>query len=175
MFVWCMMFWGHLPDRYTGTLQNCLRRACVHCECLRLADWPPGQSERIKRTTFLGRTGGWFGAGTNVAVDWMDYLGWGGGGVIHLCCPPWWQCGDGARWKCLPILVGWGLLKFLKLWGGRPETEPPPPHTTTTTWSLYDRSFFGVFGAATKCAMCYVAWFIIFFYKLQSSFVVQLY
>lgn len=23
-------------------------------------------------------------------------------------------------------------------------------------------AFFGVFGAATKCAMCYVAWFIIF-------------
>lgn len=42
--------------------------------------------------------------------------------------------------------------------------------------SLYDRSFFfffGVFGAATICAMCYVAWFI--FHKLQSSFVVQLY
>lgn len=26
LYVWCMMFWGHLPDsRYTGTLQNCLR------------------------------------------------------------------------------------------------------------------------------------------------------
>lgn len=33
--------------------------------------------------------------------------------------------------------------------------------------------FLGVFGAATICAMCYVAWFI--FHKLQSSFVVQLY
>lgn len=34
--------------------------------------------------------------------------------------------------------------------------------------------FFFFFGAATKCAMCYVAWFgsffILFFYNLQSSF-----
>lgn len=37
-----------------------------------------------------------------------------------------------------------------------------PPYTPPLSWSLYDRSFFGVFGAATKCAMCYVAWFIIF-------------
>lgn len=31
----------------------------------------------------------------------------------------------------------------------------PPSHCMTG-------AFFGVFGAATKCAMCYVAWFIIF-------------
>lgn len=32
---------------------------------------------------------------------------------------------------------------------------PSPGHCMTG-------AFFGVFGAATKCAMCYVAWFIIF-------------
>lgn len=33
--------------------------------------------------------------------------------------------------------------------------SPPSGHCMTG-------AFFGVFGAATKCAMCYVAWFIIF-------------
>lgn len=35
--------------------------------------------------------------------------------------------------------------------------EPPLPRGHCMTGA-----FFGVFGAATKCAMCNVAWFIIF-------------
>lgn len=67
--AWC--FGGEsLPDsRYTGTLQTCLRLACLHCECLRLADRP---RMRIEEET------DWCGAGTNVAVDWMSFCGGGG-------------------------------------------------------------------------------------------------
>lgn len=59
-----------------------------------------------------------------------------------------------------------------------PPYATPPPLASATTWPLYDRSFFFFFftflvffGAATKCAMCYVAWFIFLrfiFHKLQK-------
>lgn len=45
------------------------------------------------------------------------------------------------------------------------DTGRPPvcgPGTTTPPGHCMTGAFFGVFGAATKCAMCYVAWFIIF-------------
>lgn len=40
-------------------------------------------------------------------------------------------------------------------WSVTQGPKLPPGHCMTG-------AFFGVFGAATKCAMCYVAWFIIF-------------
>lgn len=57
VYVWCMMFWGQLLDsKYTGTLQNCLRKACVHCECLWLAHWSPGRKKKV-----TDRTNRWWG------------------------------------------------------------------------------------------------------------------
>lgn len=104
-----------------------------------------------------------------------------------------WQWRDGgAGWKFLPVLRGVGGLAGgrLKLWGfgfdqrekmvfwsvtqGQKQTLPPPSDCMTRGFCFVLFFFLVFFGAATKCAMCYVAWFIIF-YKLQSSFVVQLY
>lgn len=148
--VWCMMFWGHLPDsRYTGTLENCLRWACVHCECLRLADWPPGRRE--EDSFVVGRRGridGWCGASADVAVDWMGF--WGKrstcvspGGSVRMgqdgssCLSVWHlDWGRGA----LQCFWGLGFNQIGRRWIGLwPRDQNPLPR------SLYDRSFFWCF------------------------------
>lgn len=58
----------------------------MHCECLRLADWPPeeGQEDVFGDERWIGE--------------------WFLGEMLHLCFPPRWQCDDGAGWKFLPVL-----------------------------------------------------------------------
>lgn len=150
--AWC--FWGHLQgSRYTGTLRNCLRRVRVHCECLPLAD-------RLPRRRGKARDG-WY----------------------QPCCGLNGLSG-GSRARSLPLPQGRLRMRMLQdgcsccaegkrrlvlseaFWG----------HCMTGAFFVlfcFCFCFFGVFGAATICAMCYVAWFL--FHKLQSSFVVQLY
>lgn len=192
LYVWCMMFWGHLPDsRYTGTLLNCLRQACVHCECLWLATRPPllpiWKREERKRRILGGRRdgiGGW--AGTDVAVDWAFW-------EKHSACVSLvavWGWGREEAPACLPVLCGnqtWvregggpASLKALGLTRASDKERErergadmspsglcnlgtkTPPTPLPSLGHCMTGAFFGVFGAATKCAMCYVAWFIIF-------------
>lgn len=72
-----------------------------------------------------------------------------------------------------PDYGGGGFWVGFDLREGGPVTllvSDPGAATSPLPRSLYDRSFFLVFfGAATKCAMCYVAWFILFFYFLQAT------
>lgn len=153
----------------------------MHCECLRLADRPPPPPPHS-----LGRTGGEMGL--------MD--GWTVRGWYQCCCGlngflrgdiplvfPRWQREDGAGWRFLPVLSGtqtvWGggsLELFQALGLTREKVDLSPfwsvtqrPQAPSPPWSLYDRSFFLVFfGAATKCAMCYVAWFLFFSFFFTS-------
>lgn len=170
LYVWCMMFLGDISQTAdTLVLYKTVwgKHVCTVNVWDRLTG-PPGRRGRGEGFFFWSWIDGWCGAGTDVAVDWM--------GFWEEFVFPRWQCEDGAGWKFLPVCLaprGWGGLgSFQSFWrlgfdfieGGRvpllvsdPKHPPTPP-----TRSLYDRSFFGVFGAATKCAMCYVAWFIIF-------------
>lgn len=175
LYVWCMMFWGHLPDsRYTGTLQNCLRWACVHCECLRLANWPPEEGEN---KTFWGRRDGLVdGAGLVPMLLWTEWVFWG---KCSTCVfPPvavWRWCRmevpacleeGGGPLKPSRLCVWWereGGCFFWSVTQGPKLPPPPPGHCMTGAFF-----FFGVFGAATKCAMCYVAWFIILFTSYKA-------
>lgn len=93
--------------------------------------------------------GGWSGAGSNVAVDWVGF--WGS---LSVCDP---RRQDGG--SCLSVWHpdrGRGSPKLLRPWVC--TLGPKVPLPLVTVW----QELFGVFGAATKCAMCYVAWFIIF-------------
>lgn len=114
LYVWCMMFWGHLPDsRYTGTLLNCLRQACVHCECLRLATGPrssPSGRERRGRGEFWGVEEMGLADGLVPMLLWTEHSG----RSIPLVFP-WWRCKDEAGRKLLPACLscvvtrlGWG-------------------------------------------------------------------
>lgn len=145
LYVWCMMFWGHLPDsRYTGTLQNCLRWACVHCECLRLANWPPEEGEN---KTFWGRRDGLVdGAGLVPMLLWTEWVFWG---KCSTCVfPPvavWRWCRmevpacleeGGGPLKPSRLCVWWEREGGCFFWSVTQGPKLPP------TWSLYDRSFF---------------------------------
>lgn len=71
-----------------------------------------------------------------------------------------WMGGMGGLGMILRCFLGLGSNQRSRMWmssGPRDRALPPPPHGRCMTGA-----FFGVFGAATKCAMCYVAWFIIF-------------
>lgn len=175
LYVWCMMFWGHLPDsRYTGTLLNCLRQACVHCECLWLATGPPSSPsgrERRGRGEFWGVEEMGLADGLVPMLLWTEHSG----RSIPLVFP-WWRCEDEAGRKllpaCLPCVVtrlGWGRggppasLKLARPWvWPEPVTKrergadmspsglcnlgtKTPPYTPPLSWSLYDRSFFWCF------------------------------
>lgn len=106
------------------------------------------------------------GAGLVPMLLWTE---WVSGGSVPLVFPRW-QCEDGAGRKVLPVCLaprlggfseGFEALgstierRWMRLLVSDPGTKTPPGHCMTG-------AFFGVFGAATKCAMCYVAWFIIF-------------
>lgn len=173
LYVWCMMFWGHLPDsRYTGTLLNCLRQACVHCECLRLATGPPSSPSGRERR---GRGGFWgveemgLADGLVPMLLWTEWRFW----EKHSACVSLvavWGWGREEAPACLPVLCGnqtWvregGSPASLKLarpwvWPERERevltchllvcvTQGPkhPPYTPPLSWSLYDRSFFWCF------------------------------
>lgn len=96
--------------------------------------------------------------------------------TFHLSFPLW-QVEDGAGWKFLPVCLaprlggGAGFseaFEALGLTGERrwmfapsgqsPRDQNSPGHCMAGAFFFFG----GVFGAATKCAMCYVAWFIIF-------------
>lgn len=119
------------------------------------------------------------GAGLVPMLLWTE---WVSGGNVSTCVPPP-HVGsvrtgqDGRKFPACLVWVdggnGWVGDDSLMLF--RPWVQPekqnvdvfwsqgssppslPPPHGRCMTGA-----FFGVFGAATKCAMCYVAWFIIF-------------
>lgn len=128
-----------------------------------LAPWTEREN---KRMTFLERRDGLVdGLGLVPMLLWTEWIFWGKWSTFVVPLVAVWRW---SKVKVLAHLGGVGSSEvFEALWwmcflDSDPETKPPPSPHTTTTWSLYDRSFFGVFGAATKCAMCYVAWFIIF-------------
>lgn len=109
LYVWCMMFWGHLPDsRYTGTLLNCLRQACVHCECLRLATGPPSSPsgrERRGRGGFLGVEEMGLADGLVPMLLWTEWRFW----EKHSACVSLvavWGWGRKEAPACLPVLCG---------------------------------------------------------------------
>lgn len=146
LYVWCMMFWGHLPDsRYTGTLQTVWGK---HVCTVNVWDWTTGPRER----RFLGEE-----------IDWRTDWWWMERGWFQCCCGLSGFLGvifrlwsPEAGWRFLPVCLaprpGTGVIRsFWGLW-------PKVPLPLVTVW----QELFGVFGAATKCAMCYVAWFIIF-------------
>lgn len=135
-----------------------------HVCTVNVCDWLTGPPKRDKKT-FLGMRDGlvngfWGKCSTCVfppdgsvtmVQDGSSCLSWGVGrsseafealGLI----------GE-RRWMC-----------FLVSDPGTKTPSPPPGHCMTGA-SLF---FFGVFGAATKCAMCYVAWFIIFFTSYKA-------
>lgn len=148
-----------------------------HVCTVNVCDWLTGplKRERIRR----------FGGGE---MDWWMVRGWYqcccglngfSGGNAPLVFSPRWQCDDGAGWKFLPVLrrgeVLWSLWGFgfdgrekVDVFSGQwpRDQNSPHPHLVTVWQELF--FFFGVFGAATKCAMCYVAWFIILFTSYKA-------
>lgn len=167
LYVWCMMFWGTSPGQqihwYFTKLSEVSMCALWMSEIGEPAPWED------RRRVF------------GEEMDWWMVRGWyqcccglNGflGGSIPLVFPRW-QREDGARMEVPACLsgtqTGGGVLR--SFWGlgfdqrekvdvclvSDPGTKTPPPSGHCMTGA-----FFGVFGAATKCAMCYVAWFIIF-------------
>lgn len=142
-------------------------------------DWLTGPLEREKKKKFLGFFFSFFF--WEEELDWWKVRGW-----CQCCCGLNGFLGETVPLVFPPVAVwGWGRMEVPACpvwhpdWGGsmkllrpwvRPQREggcvcwsvtqepkllPPLGHCMTG-------AFFGVFGAATKCAMCYVAWFIIF-------------
>lgn len=118
------------------------------------------------------------GAGPNVAVDLAGNVPLGLTPHPTPMVAAWRRCrmlsSCPSRWR---MRGAGGLLKLFDALGFRriscgqcpPRTEPCPPkppllppagHCMTGTFFFL--CFLVFFGAATKCAMCYVAWFIIF-------------
>lgn len=162
-------WWIGDTSRTADTLvlyKNSLRLACVHCECLRLAHspmWSGGGG------TDTGVTAGrWMVRGCcHVAVDWMGL--WG---EEHLCSCPVAMWGRG-REENLPVWhpnrgSGFFITHSLRSWvktslrAGLIALQVFVPFDPDAPGHCMTGAFLVFFGAATKCAMCYVAWFIIF-------------
>ena len=141
----------------------------MHCECLRLADRPPGKTEEDVFFFFWEKKSWIDGAGLAPMLLWTE---WVSGGKRSTCVSP----GGSVRMgqdgtsclSCLAPRPGGGSPKLLRPWV-RPEKEKVEASSGHVTQGpklppgrCMTGAFFGVFGAATKCAMCYVAWFIIF-------------
>lgn len=88
----------------------------MHCERLRLANWPPGKREEER--IFERRDGLMDGAGLVPMLLWTE---WVSGGNIPLVFP-WWQCEDEAGRKFLPVCLSGtqtgegGPLMLLRPW-----------------------------------------------------------
>lgn len=135
-------------------------------------DWlagPPGKREEERMGGLMD------GPGSVPVLLWTE---WVSRGNIPLVFPQW-QCEDGAGRKFLPVCLAPRLGVLWSCWGlgfdqieregltchllvCDPGTKTPPGHRMTG-------AFFGVFGAATKCAMCYVAWFFFFFFTSYKA------
>lgn len=177
LFVWCMMFGGHFLDsRYTGTFTN-LSEVSMSALWMSEIGWPaPSQPDEEERRWRGGLVRGWYqrccgvevasrgwGQVTPTSSVWhpdSDDEGTGRGGVASSeAC----QALGLTRKQTSALLV----------------CDPG----TKITPSLNDSGFllvfffphlfiFFFFGAATKCAMCYVAWFSYFSTSYKSPFVV---
>lgn len=166
LYVWCMMNWEHLPDsRYTGTLQTVWGK---HVCTVNVCDWltAPCDQDEAELTQEWWWFGGWSGA--VAMLLWTEWVF----GARSTCVSALWQCEVGAgRRTCLsgtqtggagslsPTVCGPGLKPVLgQIYcpsGVCPVGPDAPGHCMTGAFLVF-------FGAATKCAMCYVAWFIIF-------------
>ena len=92
----------------------------------------------------------WRQDGGSCLSVWHPDLGEGGGG------------GSSEAFEALG-LTDTAKVDVSPFWSGTQGPNLPSGHCMTG-------AFFGVFGAATKCAMCYVAWFIfiIFFTSYKA-------
>lgn len=131
-------------------------------------DWRTGPL-RGQKKSFWGGDGLMDGAGLVPMLLWTEWVFGGKHSISVSPVAAWGRGQDGS--SCLSVWhPDWrGVLR--SFWGlgfdqrekvdvclvSDPGTKTPPPLGHCMTGA-----FFGVFGAATKCAMCYVAWFIIF-------------
>lgn len=139
-------------------------------------DWLTGPLEREKKKFFgffflflRRRVGLMEGAGLVPMLLWTE---WVSGGNRSACVSPSGSLGmgqdGGSCLSCLAPRLGGVLWSFWGLGFDRREKvdvsagQWPRDQSFLPLGHCMTGAFFGVFGAATKCAMCYVAWFIIF-------------